>query len=547
MLKRFSLSRLLGFLAAIVCTCAILGLAAQVAPAKQGENFGVIILDITSDQQGKGQLPPVAFDHDRHTKGDSVDKTCVSCHNPGTNAARTFKDTAQKNGKAQEDAFHAGCISCHVDMKAKGLSTGPQQAECRSCHNAAAIPSKSAEANRTDGGLDASLHARHIASPLIVAAGSDKNCIVCHHSVEKQVSPGVVADSCRSCHFDRKIAENTGIPAFADIAHKQCISCHQSLASTGVKAPLACSSCHDATTKAGYKKLSPVPRLDAGQPDVVYMGSQTPANPSGDSAEQENIPPPSTTEHTTQTPQSVVPVVFNHKLHEGTTNSCTSCHHKTLQKCSSCHTSTGSPKGGNVPLATAMHMPSSNLSCIGCHETRKTTKAECAGCHTIIPKTKAGKTNCTSCHVPPPSQQQGQKTQPPASLAGIIAASPATVTIGTLSKEFEPVVFQHKEHVEKLVAGIESASPGMMRFHADPYALCASCHHNSPPSAAPPTCVSCHTRDINTVKAALQQNGVPALKAAYHQQCMSCHTGMGLTKPANTACASCHVPRAAGR
>lgn len=549
MVQRYNLSRILGFLIAAACTCAILGLAAQVAPAKQGNipgESGVILLDVAKQGQ-EGELPPVVFDHSRHTQGEeNTAASCASCHD-GSDAKSgySFKGTDGKTGKALEEAFHAGCISCHENLSAKGRATGPLQAECRSCHQASSVPAKDKDA-RADGGLDASLHARHIASPLIVAVGRDENCAACHHPVDKPVSPGVKADSCRSCHLARENAVDTGRPAFADVAHAKCISCHQSLASSGVNAPVTCASCHDAAAKAGYKQVSPVPRLNAGQPDSVILG--TPPSPKDSSlptppASLEGSLPDPNLDAATRPQPSQLPVVFDHKRHEAASNGCTSCHHNTLQKCSSCHTVSGSAKGGNVPLATAMHLPNSDLSCVGCHESRKTAQAECAGCHAIMRKGKATETNCASCHAPLPTRENAAKAP---DLASVIAAAPDKVTIASLADEYEPAVFEHRRHVEKLAEGIMKVSPGMMRFHAEPYALCASCHHNSPPSATPPPCASCHSKGTNTPKTA-SAKGLPDLKVAYHQQCMGCHTNMAITKPANTDCATCHAERAPSR
>ena len=75
-------------------------------------------------------------------------------------------------------------------------------------------------------------------------------------------------------------------------------------------------------------------------------------------------------------------------------------------------------------------------------------------------------------------------------------------------------------------------------FHKDPASLCTACHHNSPPSATPPSCASCHAARIDPA-----DPGTPSLKAAYHLQCMGCHDGMKVARPLKTSCASCHKPR----
>lgn len=354
-----------------------------------------------------------------------------------------------------------------------------------------------------------------------------------------------------------------GAPPFAEAAHDTCIRCHIALASPERPLPLTCDSCHNAAKKAGYATISPLPRLDAGQPDIVRMGG-------GSSPENEALPlapkplPDGSPAETGRSRASATPVTFDHKRHEAATESCRSCHHNTLQQCSSCHTPAGGAKGGNIPLATAMHKADSPLSCVGCHETRKTAQKECAGCHALTPVKKSSQVNCASCHTPlpkapglPPESSPGaglpggnasapdtlQAAAPPAGTREreALARAPATISIGALANEYEPSVFPHKRVVESLISGMENAAPGMMRFHAEPYALCASCHHNSPPSAAPPPCATCHSMTGNAA-ATSSPNPIPSLRTAYHRQCMSCHTAMTI-KPAATDCAGCHAKR----
>jgi len=74
-------------------------------------------------------------------------------------------------------------------------------------------------------------------------------------------------------------------------------------------------------------------------------------------------------------------------------------------------------------------------------------------------------------------------------------------------------------------------------FHSDKATLCQGCHHNSPASKTPPKCVSCHPVAVKPTT-----DGQLALKAAYHQQCMTCHARMN-QKPAATECADCHKVR----
>ncbi len=382
--------------------------------------------------------------------------------------------------------------------------------------------------------MDASLHARHVASAMIAPSGD--NCETCHHAVQNPVSPKLEADSCRSCHppsGSRVAGSGDDAPKnvpFRDVAHKKCVSCHQSFAVKGTETALTCACCHEAKLTAGIDTLSPRPRLEAGQPDTIFMD---PLVIPGGAIPQDKPPKEGVIGRS-----SMPAVVFDHKLHEAASDSCISCHHNTLQKCSTCHTPQGSPKGKNVTRTTAMHVPTSSYSCVGCHETRKTAAPECVSCHGAM-SANAG-TNCATCH--DAGKLPGAKSVTNASAKPDLSSGPDTFSIGILSDEFEPSVFPHKRILENLVSGIEETLPGMMQFHASPNAICASCHHNSPPSATPPPCASCHAKSLPISEKTPQDNR-PLLKIAYHQQCMGCHTRMNITEPANTDCAGCHTRR----
>lgn len=532
MIHRFSLPRLFGVLAAVSCTCATLAVAAQVAPPSEKtppDTSGTVILDIAAPK--KGDMPPVAFDHNKHTQGERPGETCASCHDGGALSA-----IEGKTGKELENAFHDTCLTCHAEIKAKGKASPPQKAECRSCHDANALPATKNEAGkknpqRTDGGFDSSLHARHAASDKITVTGSADNCASCHHPTTVPLSsPALKADSCRSCHAasatnDVKGAKGAdNAPPYSKVAHKTCITCHETLSAKGANLPLTCDSCHNAAKKAGYAKLNPAPRLVSGQPDTVIMGAPSPAI-SRDlpiPAPKQSLPDASLANARQQQP-SMDPVIFDHKLHEASVDTCRTCHMPTGK--------------GPGSVTVSMHKADADLSCMSCHNTIKTAKLECAGCHAIMPKTKATEARCESCHTL-------SKSKPPVGALEreALAKAPADISIGALANEYEPSVFPHKRVVESLIAGMEKSSPGMMQFHSTPYALCASCHHYSPPSAKPPTCASCHSKTGTNVVTPSRANNTPSLQAAYHQQCISCHTAMNI-KPAATDCAGCHAKR----
>jgi hypothetical protein len=92
---------------------------------------------------------------------------------------------------------------------------------------------------------------------------------------------------------------------------------------------------------------------------------------------------------------------------------------------------------------------------------------------------------------------------------------PEIVIIDQLANLYRPVVFAHRLH-----ADMSTMSGG-----------CENCHHYSERSGTIPPCRDCHDESKGPVN--LQK---PALKGAYHRQCMNCH----LDWSHQNACGFCH-------
>lgn len=121
--------------------------------------------------------------------------------------------------------------------------------------------------------------------------------------------------------------------------------------------------------------------------------------------------------------------------------------------------------------------------------------------------------------------------------------APKAITLGSLSKDYEPVRFDHAGHVA-MAGG------------------CADCHHQHG-STQVQTCPDCHRidpsvfkknvsagklrpcRDCHAASARPGEEGKPGLMAAYHQACFKCHRGeVGSVGRDPKGCAEmCHVPR----
>ncbi len=96
-----------------------------------------------------------------------------------------------------------------------------------------------------------------------------------------------------------------------------------------------------------------------------------------------------------------------------------------------------------------------------------------------------------------------------------VGEGPDIVLIDQLAGLYKPVVFAHKLH-----AGMADMNGG-----------CTNCHHYSEQSGVIPPCRECHAPDRKDVDLRM-----PALKGAYHRQCINCH----LDWSGEGSCSFCH-------
>ena len=550
MVKGRPLLRWAGFLLVCVAT-SFFCLEAQgekgPVPAPESKRPDLIKID-TLAAFGKLELPPVTFFHDKHTDVLLKEKkTCAACHLvEDGKLSLSFKRQKATTPAEIKDLYHANCIGCHMDMAAAGKKSGPPDGLCRSCHNA-----EPPQRVSLDAGLDKVVHFRHVDSKLIpAAAGGKDNCASCHHELDQQTKKLVYAkgkeETCRDCHLAKP---EKGVKSLEQASHLQCVQCHLDLANQGVKenGPYLCAGCHGAEGQALVAKKNAeavgklpnkeVPRLLRGQPDAALI---TPKPEEGKAVKA----------------ATMEPVAFDHKAHEKYNNDCRVCHHEGMEACENCHTLGGAKEGGMVTLEQAMHSLKSQHSCVGCH-TVKQASANCAGCHNHISKaSRPEDANCKQCHIPGNLQGAGTIGEKLANLlkpqkAGLAesilksrkmnpgtyaeADIPETVVIKELTDQYKPSEFTHRKHVLALMKGTKGNQLAEY-FHRDPGTMCQGCHHYSPPDKNPPACLSCHSDKNKQVR----EGNRPALLAAQHQQCMSCHNDMKLEKPAATACTECH-------
>lgn len=517
------------FAVSALITMSILAVGVQGVPVlmtpSESLRADIITLD-TLKSFGELERPAVQFLHDRHTEAVAKNnRDCTVCHlKEKDRQSKLFKRLEDTNKKAVMEVYHTDCVSCHRETAAANQPGGP--VTCGGCHrNTAAFDS-----SRLPIGMDKSLHFRH-------SKAMDKKCEACHHvfdeSSKKLVYEKGKEGTCRYCHGETTVKNKISMQA---ASHLACISCHRKqLAESKDAGPVNCSGCHDPKEQKLIEVVKNIPRMKVDQPDVVFVKNMR--EPAAGTAPEATV--------------RMARVPFSHKGHEQSNNSCRVCHHADLASCSQCHTPSGSDKGKQITLAQAMHQPNSEQSCIGCHTIRQ-AEPQCAGCHASIEqRAKNNTATCQVCHVTPPTdsmlasspadekQQAVMLLDSRRATTGTYTVSdiPEKVVIKQLSDQYLKAEMPHRKIVQTLVKGAQKDKMAAY-FHREEGTVCQGCHHNSPATSKPPQCASCHGQPFDARNPAR-----PGLMAAYHQQCMECHSEMGLEKPIATDCLACHTKK----
>ncbi|HBE95102.1 MAG TPA: cytochrome C [Desulfovibrio sp.] len=506
---------------------------------------------------GKLELPPVAFPHDKHSDAvKKAGKDCTACHKE-ENGKLSLKFMRVKDGGAAalKSAYHDNCLACHKQTAAKGQKAGPQDGECRACHNP-----KAPAGTQLDMGFTNVLHYRHSGSKDIASPSGDKdNCGRCHHEYDKAAKKTLWAKgkegTCRYCHLDAPKQDQTlgvEVKSFRQAAHNDCVLCHQSMEAKKIASgPVRCAGCHGTeaqkaikdNNKKALEKVGELPRMKRNQPDAAVISVNVDKAAVAEGAKI----------------YAMRPVPFDHKTHEQQNDTCRACHHKSLDSCTKCHTTQGTKDSNFVTLEQAMHRMETQRSCAGCHQTRQ-AEPKCAGCHKASDKVKKPEPQtCAKCHAEPvagmpaldPAALSTMKIEEEKTLAEPYLSArkmeaqiyaqddiPEKVMIKGLVDEYEPSELPHRKIVMTLLKNMKDDKLAGF-FHSDQGTVCRGCHHNSPVSKTPPSCASCHAKPFSAKEPAR-----PGLKAAYHDQCMGCHKAMKLEKPVATDCNNgCHKPR----
>jgi len=126
------------------------------------------------------------------------------------------------------------------------------------------------------------------------------------------------------------------------------------------------------------------------------------------------------------------------------------------------------------------------------------------------------------------------------------ADAPETVTIDGLSELYEPVEFNHAQHIEMAACSdCHHHTVGTVSTRWN----CIKCHNN-PQESDSISCSDCHTKDRfgSSYLATLDDPELfhkekPGLKGAFHLNCIGCHQDTG----GPTGCEDCHIMNEAGR
>jgi hypothetical protein len=492
----------------------------------------IVVIDLPATSGAK-QMPPVQFQHDRHTEA-LKGQDCATCHQKkGDDLVFMFKRIEAKDVEILTDIYHDNCAGCHTEMSAGGKASGPPAGECRVCHS----DKPKAQSDWQPIQFNRSLHYRHEASKSVPAT-AEGNCGACHHlfdaKTKKTFYEKGTEESCYYCHKAEPTKEaSDGRTA----SHSSCLNCHQGLAAVGEKAgPVTCAGCHNEAEQAKIKVVTDVPRLKRNQPDTLLLTSWL--NPDEEAAKALLL--------------HMQAVPFNHRVHETKLDSCRSCHHESLKRCGECHTVPGDEKGAFIRLDQAMHEDQASQSCLGCHQSRQVEPA-CAGCHAQIPKKRFEAAACRQCHAVEKSalepiimDEKARKVLAEKTMSnlketyGHIAVDkiPEKVVIAAMVDKYEAATFPHRRIVKALADKIDN-SPMAQRFHGNMETLCQGCHHNTPPTVEPPKCTACRSNS-KAIATKVAGDGRPGLKGAYHGQCIGCHQKMGIKEPSATDCIKCH-------
>ncbi len=202
-------------------------------------------------------------------------------------------------------------------------------------------------------------------------------------------------------------------------------------------------------------------------------------------------------------------VLFDHASHASLADGCAECHHhekgvEHTPPCRECH---DNPE----KLKTAYHR-----QCLGCHKANgQLHQKRIEELHTSLNKARAAGDRAVVESLEKDLAREEQKRTSPLSCGECHQpkAMPATVKLGDAGGLFGQASFDHEMHTQ--------VTP-----------FCTDCHHSNKGFNEIQSCVACHGGEKPTSEV--------GLKAAYHTQCIGCHSRNG----APEECTQCHQANA---
>ncbi len=364
-------------------------------------------------QKVEWQAPSI-FNYVQHAKHvKATDKKCETCHhiydektkkliykkNTENACSACHKDEREKNVRSLRKVAHAQCITCHMDLIAKGENKhGP--VKCDGCHQKPKelTQQQIATTPRLDRGQkdvinitlkdDKTARMKTVAFNHKIHERQGQFCTSCHHySLEK----------CSNCHTVQPNFKKGGGVTYERAFHrmtsdKSCVGCHD-VAKQEPKckgchqwkyAELkkeSCSVCHTGPLPEGeMRSVPPLP--------LVFDKEKVPADLKIKVLEKQfkpaAFPHQKIVKKLTEiSNKSELARVF-HAVDQQTL--CAGCHHnvqlasaKKVPECRSCHGRPFSPADpGMLGTLAAYHQ-----QCMGCHQAmnQKPMPLECAKCH----------------------------------------------------------------------------------------------------------------------------------------------------------------------
>lgn len=383
--------------------------------------------------------------HYRHVASDAIpsggeDANCAACHHKLDKASKKLvpakgeegscnychKQEATKEVRSARDAAHVACISCHMELEANKVKSGPDT--CAGCHTKAAqdefkvvkeVPRLKRnqpdvvlmtvaddKAPKAKKGLMEPVAFNHKAHEQY-----NDDCSTCHPKSLKVFGTATDSEDAEAVDTNERFelmhaADNPGSCVGCHNVKKQdpnCAGCHDMIPA-GRTSDQSCAACHQKALKKGDEdevvavKVEEIAAMDKEAKAELAAGMVEARTMAGTYA-MKDIPEKIVIDdlvdkfEASEFPhRKIVESMWKRikdndlagAFHTSKGTFCQGCHHNspaslTPPRCASCHGPAFEGKDGRPGLKAAFHQ-----QCIGCHKSMKLEKpvaTACADCH----------------------------------------------------------------------------------------------------------------------------------------------------------------------